>query len=212
MRPKSGIEAPDEDPDRAPKPGVAGSNPAGGTQNSGPLTRRSGASPSICRVRGVRFHCTKAAPGLAARILLMPTGPKMPLRPWTIGHWCKTDSPGIDRPDVSLGGLTGHAPVVELLAPAQSGVWRRLAVPVAMTAGIRRSLYGHRDLVRRSQCSSRCAATGTLRAPPILLRTEVLEPLHCHHQRHWVIPGPRMSGCLARAANRSRWPHGPHAR
>jgi hypothetical protein len=59
MRAKSGIEAPVEASGRAPKPGVAGSNPAGGTQNPGLLTLRSGASLSICPISGADSHCTQ---------------------------------------------------------------------------------------------------------------------------------------------------------
>jgi hypothetical protein len=71
MRPKSGIEAPDEDPDRAPKPGVAGSNPAGGTQNPEPLTRRHYASQSICPINDADFIARFIARRTVARILLV---------------------------------------------------------------------------------------------------------------------------------------------
>jgi len=74
MRAKSGIEAPVEVAGRSPKPGVAGSNPAGGAQNLGPLARRSDPPPSICPIRGARFHPTTAPRRIVPRILLMPTG------------------------------------------------------------------------------------------------------------------------------------------
>jgi hypothetical protein len=58
MRSKSSIEAAVEAPGRSPKPGVAGSNPAGGTQKSGILGELPiDISVSFARLV-VLFHCT----------------------------------------------------------------------------------------------------------------------------------------------------------
>ena len=57
-----------------PHADVLNQDTAGGAQNSGALARCRDASPSICPVRGVRFHCTKAPRGIVARILLVPRG------------------------------------------------------------------------------------------------------------------------------------------
>jgi hypothetical protein len=161
-------EAPDQASARPPKPGVAGSNPAGGAQKSRILASYPSTSRFICPISDVNFIARLIARGIVARILLV----RMVAR----------DAPAV----VEYRRLSQDAAAVRAgTVPVTGTVWSRRSVP----DGAPRAA-AQMDLSRAPGASRKPTACGRpLRArsapgavPALRRRRRVTGPPAWHHR------------------------------